>query len=72
MARKSWITVERERLEKVLNDTYVELRELQKGCKHKHVVKTARSDTGNWCPSDDSYWYTFECPECGKYWTEEQ
>ena len=30
------------------------------------------ANTGNWCSGDDSYWVDFDCPLCGKHWTEDQ
>lgn len=47
------------------------LTNLQSKCKHKKATKIHKSDTGNWCPQDDCYWTEFDCPECGKRWTEE-
>lgn len=46
--------------------------ELQTQCKHSFATKVAKSDTGNWCKADDRYWYEFDCPDCGKRWTEDQ
>lgn len=44
----------------------------QSECSHGNHVKIAKSDTGNWCPQDDSYWYEITCQDCGKYWHEDQ
>jgi hypothetical protein len=43
-------------------------------CKHpsEYVEKVAGSNTGNWCESDDSYWYDCKCSLCNSRWTEEQ
>lgn len=41
-------------------------------CKHVNAVRVPHSDTGNYDPSDDSYWYECECPRCGKVWDEPQ
>jgi len=41
-------------------------------CKHENAIKVPKSDVGNWCPHDDSYWYECTCPDCGKYWIEDQ
>jgi hypothetical protein len=49
-----------------------DLRELQSECDHTFVKKVARSNTGNYDPSADAYWYEFTCPDCGKYWHEDQ
>ena len=43
----------------------------QNECKHPFAGKTHKSDTGNYSKSDDRYWTEFECPDCGKRWTEE-
>jgi hypothetical protein len=49
-----------------------ELNHLQESCTHEGAAKVAKSDTGNYCKQDDSYWYDFDCPVCGKRWTEPQ
>ena len=48
------------------------LSEFQENCQHTNVVKTPKSDTGNWDKYSDSYWYEFKCPDCGKFWREDQ
>jgi hypothetical protein len=48
------------------------LERVQSQCKHPYASKVARSDTGNWDKSDDSYWYDCVCPDCGKKWQEDQ
>lgn len=53
---------------KALNDVF----EFQENCPHTFVKVKAESDTGNWCKSDDSYWYSIECKCCSKHWTEDQ
>ena len=47
-------------------------RELQALCKHPDVTKKMCSNTGNYDPSADSYWYECKCPDCGKRWNEDQ
>lgn len=47
-------------------------RELQAVCTHPSVTKKACSNTGNYDPSADSYWYECKCPDCGKQWNEDQ
>lgn len=49
-----------------------ELTILRSKCKHKNRTKKYKSDTGNWCISDDSYWIEFRCEDCGKFWSEDQ
>jgi len=46
--------------------------ELQEICQHPNVLKKHRGDTGNWDRGSDKYWIEFECPDCGKFWTEDQ
>lgn len=45
---------------------------LQNLCPHPDVSKTYRGDSGNWDRSDDCYWIEFNCPDCNKYWVEDQ
>jgi len=45
---------------------------LQLECAHPDVVKVAKSNAGNYDPSADCYWYEFTCPDCGRYWHEDQ
>jgi hypothetical protein len=47
---------------------------IQSACSHPKecVTKVAGGDTGNYCKSDDSYWYDFKCGLCEKRWTEDQ
>ena len=46
-----------ERLEK-------EIETIRKNCKHLHVNKTYKGDTGNYDPSYDYYCTCFECLDC--------
>ena len=70
--KQSYIRTEREGI--MLAEKKLEIRKinLQNECEHPNVTKTAKADTGNFCPQDDSYWYEFRCPDCGKFWTEPQ
>jgi hypothetical protein len=70
--RTTIIQRQREGIEADIASLHEELKALQKKCKHRKVVKVPHADTGNWDKSDDRYWYTFDCPECGKHWTEDQ
>lgn len=45
---------------------------IQASCTHPMATKEAKADTGNWCPADDSYWYEYKCPDCGRFWQEDQ
>ena len=38
---------------------------LQSVCAHPAAIRRYRSDTGNWCESDDTYWMEIDCPDCG-------
>lgn len=49
-----------------------ELKTIINKCKHEYVKLKAKSDTGNYCKSDDCYWYEIECKVCGKRWDEDQ
>lgn len=62
----------RYRIEQKIKKYTDALKELQGNCAHFSAEKTAKSDTGNWCKQDDSYWYECFCPECGKRWVEDQ
>lgn len=55
-----------ERLEKI--------HKIQDQCNHPDdtVECKARSNTGNWDPHDDSYWYELHCHSCDKRWDEDQ
>ena len=52
----------------------IELEDIQDNCDHpkENLEKKGHSDTGNWCKSDDRYWYRFHCGVCNKIWMEEQ
>lgn len=45
---------------------------LQTECSHDGAIRTSRADTGNYSKSDDLYWYEFRCPDCDKFWSENQ
>lgn len=44
----------------------------QSKCKHINILKTPHSNTGNFDPNDDCYWYVCKCENCNKVWTENQ
>lgn len=46
--------------------------EIQNDCIHVNVTKVPKADTGNWCRSDDEYWYDCKCADCFKFWREKQ
>lgn len=45
-----------------------EIAAIQQVCPHEDLQGEYKSDTGNWCPDDDSYWIDTECLDCGKRW----
>lgn len=57
---------------KKIEKLYSVKEELQNTCTHSHLTVRAESDTGNWCKSDDSYWYSGSCDVCGKSFTFDQ
>ena len=59
------LLIERDRIEK-------SILVLRSQCGHYDVKKIARSNTGNYDPSADSYWYDCTCPDCDKFWMEDQ
>ena len=61
----SWILSKIENLNK-------ELRVIQLNCEHENVDMVARSNTGNYDPSNDSYWYDCRCLDCDRFWMEDQ
>jgi hypothetical protein len=47
----------------------MELKEIQNNlCDHKEATFTYHSNTGNWCPSDNTYWIHVTCPTCRRIW----
>lgn len=67
------IPIERARIDREMKKLKLQLHYLQnKVCKHPIASKIPRSNTGNYDPSADMYWYEFKCPDCGLYWTEDQ
>lgn len=49
-----------------------QLWDLQAACSHPDVTKQYRGDTGNYDPSQDSYWINWHCSDCDKRWTTPQ
>lgn len=43
------------------------IREYQKRCKHKNVIKTPKANTGN-IFEENQYWTECRCPDCNRYW----
>lgn len=61
-------------LEQTIKECYAKIVEIQEDCPHppSTLKKVAKADTGNWCASDDMYWYECKCGLCGKFWMEDQ
>lgn len=55
-----------------ITELYKELRVHQDKCGHPHLEKVADSNTGNYDPYNDRYWYNCFCPTCKKRWIEDQ
>jgi len=45
---------------------------IQAQCRHPNLKKVAKSNTGNYDPHANCYWYEFKCPDCKKQWEEDQ
>lgn len=46
--------------------------DLKNICLHPAASKKYRGNSGNYDPSADSYWVEYKCPDCGKFWCEDQ
>ena len=59
-----------------LNKKILELNQkiilIQSSCQHTSSVVVFKSDTGNYDPSEDSYWKEFTFSSCQKKWSEKQ
>lgn len=60
------------KIKKEVLAAYEKMYEFQENCPHTYLKIKARSDTGNYDPSQDSYWYEIECKCCGSRWNEDQ
>lgn len=65
------IAAEVKRLEKQIVKLQREVCTLQTICTHPNLKKKHGSNTGNYDPSCDCYWTEFDCPDCGRRWTED-
>lgn len=59
---------QREKIKKAL----AKISSIQEECTHIGVHIKYGANTGNWCPSDNSYWIDWVCPHCEKRWTTDQ
>lgn len=61
-----------EKIKKEINRRQLRLDGLQSRCPHTSIEKLAYSNTGNYDPNDNYYWYTCYCPDCEKRWLKDQ
>ena len=61
-----------DQLQALMNQCEKDLTELRAECPHVNHSKTPHSNSGNYDPSADAYWYACECFDCGKRWHEDQ
>lgn len=56
---------------KARDDAQAKIKSIQKKCTHpdQYCQYIYHSDTGNWSPSDDSYWTDYFCSRCLKHWS---
>lgn len=59
-------------LQNTIWQAQAEMSKLQDICQHENVSKKHKSNTGNWDPHSDCYWTEFRCPDCSKFWMEDQ
>lgn len=55
-------------LHKILSQANRMIQNLQHECSHPEGVFEYKSDTGNYSPSNDSWWKEMTCDHCGKWW----
>jgi len=58
--------------EKEIDKIYKKINILQERCNHKNTLRKPKSNTGNWDPNDDRYWWEIDCMDCKKHWQEDQ
>lgn len=51
-----------------LEKTRKSISKVQSECPHEKRVFTYGANTGNYDPSNDSYWKDYFCPTCEKRW----
>jgi hypothetical protein len=61
-------------LKSEIKELQAKIEKIQSECSHPESARkeTRGSDTGNWCPQDNSYWIDVECGLCEKRWREDQ
>lgn len=60
------------RLEEKIKSLYNEVEQLRNTCTHPNADVKHKGDRGNYDPSMDRYWIEYNCPDCGKFWTEDK
>lgn len=55
-----------------ISEYYSKIEILQSECTHPNHTKEYKGSGGNYDPSSDAYWIEFRCPDCGKFWVEDQ
>lgn len=58
-------------LEAIIEEAQRQLSIVRQKCTHENGEYIYEGNTGNWCPSDDCYWRTNQCHDCGKRWIED-
>ena len=53
-----------ERLRAFIDHAQDKIQEIQDACPHTDHLFKMCSNTGNWCPQDDSYWTEVRCIDC--------
>lgn len=59
-------------IEKKIAKLNLELFNLMESCIHDDADHVNKADTGNYSPSDDSYWTEHRCKACNKFWMTDQ
>lgn len=60
------------RIQKNIEKWRVRLIKLQSSCMHPDVAITYNGSTGNFDPIDDGYYKSYKCPDCNKYWSDDE
>jgi len=63
-----------ESLKNQIKEIQAKIEKIQEDCSHPPLVlqKIHKSNTGNYDPSNDSYWIDFHCQLCDKRWRQDQ
>ena len=61
-----------DQIQKKLKSVQSELEWLQETCTHPNADVKHKGDRSNYDPSMDGYWIEYNCPDCGKFWTEDK